>query len=344
MLSQFRRFQLPALIATGFLAFSTGASSQEGLPKMLLALPKWTPGEKATFQVQQVVKERNGTNEETRFLANGSLEISAVETHADSVTFLWHRRMDNAELELVREPWGIRGNPASEKLILNLIRDGLPVNVRLNLRTQRAYISNREELTQAIRRNLQSVGGDFAGNVTGRYRTQSPGEQSNREPTKAQLGIYQGIARQDNTKVALTPRAAGAVAAWYGRLVQSEIEDFLGALGREFVNEAQAASSPSAAQTYRPAGVNEVLLTLTNSSKRLLTSEVPQTEEAKEGEPAQVGLSGGLALPSIYEAKIELSIPSGWPKRAAIVRMEAENDSQNSKRTTLRRVYLRQTP
>ena len=67
--------------------------------------------------------------------------------------------MDNAELELVREPWGIRGNAPYEKLLTSAVRDGLPLTVKLNLRLQRARIENRDELVTALSRRIQSVGG-----------------------------------------------------------------------------------------------------------------------------------------------------------------------------------------
>jgi hypothetical protein len=327
-------------MAAALCLFAGNASAQDPLPSKLRAIPKWEPGEKASFQVQQSVKERSGGKDETRFLSNGNLEIMAVEASAESVTFQWHRRMENAAMEMVREPWGIRGNAASEKLINSLIRDGLPVRVKLDLRTQRARIENREELMQSIRKSLQSVGGDFAG----RHRTQTPGEQSNREPSKAQLGIYQGIARQDNNRVGFTPRSAGAIAAWYSRLVQTEVEDFLGAFGRDYVAEQVAGTVVSSAQTYRPASASEVLLTLSSAPAASTARDAPATDEDKEGEPAAVGLSGGALLPAAYEAKIEIAIPSGWPKRAAIVRVEAESNAADAKRTTQRRVYLRQNP
>ena len=344
MLSPLRNFQSLSFIASMFVAISANSVAQETPASKLRAMPQWAAGDKATFQVQQVVKERADGKEETKFLANGTVEITAVESNADSVTFMWHRSMDNAALEMVREPWGIRGNAASEKLINNLIRDGLPAKVRLDLRTQRARIVNREELVLALRRSLQSVGGDFAGNLTGRHRSQSPGEQSNREPTRGQLGIQGPLVKRDESKVAFTPRSAGPIAAWYIRLVQTEIEDFLGALGREYVAEIQAQSAPSAAQTYRPAGASDVLLTLTNAPRPQAPREGVETEDDKEGEPTAVGLAGGALLPAAYEAKIELALPSGWPKRAAIVRTEAESSEANAKRTTQRRVYLRQTP
>jgi hypothetical protein len=60
---------------------------------------------------RQGARRRQGGNQ---FLSNGTLEITAVESTPDMLTFTWHRRMENAELELMREPWGIRGNAPYE--------------------------------------------------------------------------------------------------------------------------------------------------------------------------------------------------------------------------------------
>jgi hypothetical protein len=72
------------------------------------------------------------------------------------------------------------------------------------------------------------------------------------------------------------------------------------------------------------------------------TAEASKDEDEKDGEPKNVGLAGGAPAPVAYEAKVEVSLPSGWPKRAAILRTESEGSSAESKRATLRRVYLRQ--
>src|SRR5258706_8356953 len=157
------------------------ASGQENLPDKFRASATWAPGEKQSYQVQQVVKERVGGKEETKFLSNGTLEITAVESTADALTFTWHRRMENAELELVREPWGIRGNAPYEKLLTSTVRDGLPLTIKLNLRTQRARIENRDDLVAALSRRLQSLGGESVGNV-GRLRLPTPDERA-RDPT-----------------------------------------------------------------------------------------------------------------------------------------------------------------
>ncbi len=340
MLSQIQRIQ-SVLLAVACCAGAGSLAAQDSPATSFRALPQWTPGEKATYQVQQVVKERTGGKEETRFLSNGQLEITAVAASADSLTFTWHRRMDNGELEMVREPWGIRGNAASEKLINNLIRDGLPVTLRLDLRTHRAWVENREELTQAIRRSLQSVGGDFSGNVTGVYRAQTPGEQSSREPSRAQLGIQGPLVRRDETKVGFTPRSAPAIAAWYGRLVQGEVEDFLGLLGRTYAPESESTTG-GAKRSYRATGPGDVLLTLTSAPAVPEPQDAAPVDEDKDGRPAAVGLAGGAVAPLAFDAKVEVTTPSVWPKRAAIVRTEAASGDADAKRTTQRRVYLRQ--
>ncbi|MBL8512524.1 MAG: hypothetical protein JNJ55_00925 [Betaproteobacteria bacterium] len=351
MLSLHRNFQSLSLIAAILLAFSADSRAKEPAASELRAMPQWSAGDKATYQVQQVVKERVDGKEETRFLSNGTVEIAAAEINADAVTLTWHRRMDNAALELVREPWGIRGNGQAEKLVSNLIREGLAVKVRLDLRTQRVTVLNREELMMALRRSLQAASGNFAGDASGRYRAQTPNEQSNREPTRAQLGIHQPLVRRDNSKQALTPKSAGALTRWYTQLVRTEIVDFLGALGREYTLENASVQPALPIRSYRPTGASEVLLTLSNAPS---IPEAPK-EEPSEDAPAVddelvaenaggVGLSGGALLPAAYEAKIELAIPSGWPKRAAIVRTETESNAADAKRTTQRRVYLRQAP
>jgi len=318
------------------------ASGQENLPDKFRASATWAPGEKQSYQVQQVVKERVGGKEETKFLSNGTLEITAVESTADALTFTWHRRMENAELELVREPWGIRGNAPYEKLLTSTVRDGLPLTIKLNLRTQRARIENRDDLVTVLSRRLQSVGGESFGNATSRSRVPTPDETNVRDPSKAALGIHQPLAKYDATRYANVPRNGRAVAAWYGRLAAAEIEDFLGLYGREFQldNGNTPASGPM--RTYRPTGQNEVLVTFASPPAQPETAEAPRDEDERDGEPKTVGLAGGAPLPVAYEAKIEMSLPSGWPKRAAILRTEAEGTSAESKRTTQRRVYLRQ--
>ncbi len=287
---------------------SFASSAQDNLPDKFRASATWAPGERQSYQVQQVVKERAGGKEEMKFLSNGTLEITAVESTADTLTFTWHRRMDNAELELMREPWGIHGNAPYEKLLTSTVRDGLPLTVKLNLRTQRARIENREDLVTALSRRLQSLGSESIGNA-GRIRVPTPDERA-RDPTKDPVGIHQPLARYDPTKYANTPRNGKAVAAWYARLAAGEIEDFL--------------------------------LTLATPAVQPETAEASKDEDEKDGEPKSVGLASGAPLPVAYEAKIEMTLPSGWPKRAAILRTEADGTSAESKRTTLRRVYLRQ--
>ena len=318
------------------------ASAQDNMPDKFHASATWAAGEKQTYQVQQVVKERAGGKEETKFLSNGTLEITAVESTADTLTFTWHRRMDNAELELVREPWGIRGNAPYEKLLTSTVRDGLPLTVKLNLRTQRARIENRDDLVTALSRRLQSVGGELSGNVSNRSRDPTPDERNTREPGKAALGFHQPLVRHDATKYANTPRNGKVVAAWYARLATAEIEDFLGLYGREFQLDNGNTPASGPIRIYRPTGQSEVLVTLANAPVQPETATAPIDEDEKDGEPKSVGLAGGALLPVAYEAKIEMTLPSGWPKRAAILRTEAEGTSAESKRTTQRRVYLRQ--
>lgn len=318
------------------------ASAQDVLPDKFRASPIWAAGEKQSYQVQQVVKERAAGKEETRFLSNGTLEITAVESTADTLTFTWHRRMENAELELVREPWGIRGNAPYEKLLTSAVRDGLPLTVKLNLRTQRARIENRDDLVTALSQRLQSVGGESSRNVTGRSRPPTPDERNTREPSKAALGIHQPLVRHDATKYANTPRNGKVVAAWYARLATAEIEDFLGLYGREFQLDDGNTPASGPIRSYRPTGQSEVLVTLASAPAQPETAEAPKDEDERDGEPKRVGLAGGALLPVAYEAKVEMTLPSGWPKRAAIVRTEPDGTGAESKRTTQRRVYLRQ--
>ena len=337
MLSHPCRISAAALLLS---VASFAAGAQDNLPDKLRASPAWAAGERQSYQVQQVVKERAGGKEETKFLSNGTLEITAVESTADTLTFTWHRRMDNAELELVREPWGIRGNAPYEKLLSSTVRDGLPLTVKLNLRTQRARIENREDLVTALSRRLQSLGGESIGNA-GRIRVPTPDERA-RDPTKDPVGIHQPLARYDPTKYANTPRNGKAVAAWYARLAAAEIEDFLGLYGREFQLDTGNAPASDPIRVYRATGPGDVLLTLASPPVQPETAEASKDEDEKDGEPKSVGLASGAPLPVAYEAKIEMTLPSGWPKRAAILRTEADGTSAESKRTTLRRVYLRQ--
>ena len=317
-------------------------SAQDNSPDKFRASAAWAAGERQTYQVQQVVKERSGGKEETRFLSNGSLEIAAVESTADTLTFIWHRRMENAELELVREPWGIRGNAPYEKLLTSTVRDGLPLTVRLDLRTQRVRVENRDDLVAALSRRLQSVGGESSANLTGRSRDPTPDERNARDPSKAALGIHHQQGRYDATKYANIPRNGKVVAAWYARLAASEIEDFLGLYGREFQLDNGNAPASGPIRIYRPTGPSEVLVTQASAPAQPETAASPRDEDERDGEPKSVGLAGGALLPVAYEAKIEMTLPSGWPKRAAILRTEADGTSAESKRTTQRRVYLRQ--
>jgi hypothetical protein len=319
-----------------------GAGAQDNLPEKLRPGAVWAPGEKQIYQVQQVVKERAGGKEEIKFLSNGTLEITAVESTTDTLTFTWHRRMENAELELVREPWGIRGNAPYERLLGSTVRDGLPLTVKLNLRTQRARIENRDDLAAALSRRLQSVGGELSGSASVRTRIPTPDERNTREPGKAALGIHQPLARYDPTKYANTPRNGKTVAAWYARLATAEIEDFLGLYGREFQLDNGNVPAIGSMRTYRPTGQGEVLLTLASAPAQPETATEPRDEAERDGEPKSMGLAGGALLPVGYEAKIEITLPSGWPKRAAIVRTEADGANAESKHTTQRRVYLRQ--
>jgi hypothetical protein len=288
------------------------------------------------------VKERVGGKEETKFFSNGTLEITAVESTADALTFTWHRRMENAELELVREPWGIRGNAPYERLLISTVRDGLPLTVKLNLRTQRARIENRNDLVTAMSRRLQSIGGELSGGSSLRSRDPTPDERAARQQSNAAAGIHQPMVRHDPSKYANTPRNGNAVAAWYARLALAEIEDFLGLYGRELQLESGTMPASGLTRVYRPTGKDEVLVTLASAPAQPETAPAPTEEDEKDGEPKNVGLAGGPTVPVAYEAKIEMTLPSGWPKRAAILRTEADGPGNDAKRTTQRRVYLRQ--
>ena len=327
-----------ALLLSGALL---AASAQDNLPDRLRASAAWAAGERQSYQVQQVVKERAAGREENRFLSNGTLEITAVESTADTLTFIWHRRMDNAELELVREPWGIRGSAPYARLLASTVRDGLPLTVRLDLRTQRVRIENRDDVVTALSQRLQSVGGESFGNLTSRSRVPTPDERNTREPSKAALGIHQPLVKRDATKYANTPRNGKAVAAWYARLAAREIEDFLGFYGREFQLDNGDPPGSGPIRVYRPTGPGEVLVTMASAPVQPETATAPGDEDERDGEPKSVGLAGGTLRPVTYEAKIEVTLPSGWPKRAAILRTEADGTDGASKRTVLRRVYLR---
>jgi hypothetical protein len=325
-----------------FSAAVLAAAAQDKVPDKLRAVASWSPGEKHTYHVQQVVKERAGGKEETKFLANGTLEITAIESTPDTLTFRWHRQMENGELELVREPWGIRGNAPYERLLASTVREGLPLTVKLDLRTHRVRIENREDLVTTLSRRLQSVGGEMAGSLPGRTRAPTPDERNTRDPSNAALGIHQPLTRTETRKHTNTPRNGPVVAAWYARLAAAEIEDFLGVYGREFQLDDGNAASSVRVQTFRPTSQSEVLVTLASAPTQPETPSSPKDEDEKDAQPKSVGLGGGQLLPVAYEAKVEMTLPSGWPKRAAIVRTEVEGASADAKRTTLRRVYLRQ--
>ncbi|MBL8519146.1 MAG: hypothetical protein JNK75_00610 [Betaproteobacteria bacterium] len=329
MSSRIRTFQVHALATVALAAAALGGAAQaEEPPARLRVLPQWSAGEKVSYQVQQVVKERGSGKDETRFLSNGTLDITAIAADGDSVTFEWHRRMDNAEQEMVREPWGIRGNAASEKLINNLVQNGLPIRVRLNLRNQRMTVVNRDDVSEAVRRSLQSLGGSFS-----RQAVAPPSAPSG----NPEAGIHRPLVKRDNNRVALNPGAAGAVAYWYIRLAEFEIADLLGALGREYALHAATPGPTGLTATYRPTGANELLLMLiTAPDKPEPGAQV--AEQDKDGEPANVGLGGGAPRPATFDAKIEVALPSAWPKRAAILRAE---DATSGTQTTMRRVYLR---
>ena len=82
--------------------------------------------------------------------------------------------------------------------------------------------------------------------------------------------------------------------------------------------------------------------TLASAPAHPEAAPLPRDEDEKAGEPRSVGLAGGPIVPVVYEAKDEMSLPSRWPKRAAILRTETEGPGPDSKRITQRRVYLRQ--
>jgi hypothetical protein len=317
------------------------ARAQDNLPDRLRASPTWAPGEKQTYQVQQSLRERAAGKEDLKFLSNGTLEIAAVQSTSDTLTFTWHRRMENAELELAREPWGIRGNAPYEKLVTSLVRDGLPLTVKLDLRTQRARIESREALEATLSRRLQSVGGELTGSATSRSRTRTPDERNMQDTSNAAAGIAQPLVRHDTTSYANTPRNGRALAAWYAQLATAEIEDFLGVYGRELQLDKGNPPAGDSIRTYRPTAPGEVLVTLVNAPARPEVVIESRDADDGDGEVRSMGLAGGPMVPVAYDAKIELTLPSGWPKRAAIVRTEGEGGGE-SKRTTQRRVYLRQ--
>jgi hypothetical protein len=328
------------LIALGIALLLSASTPSAGVqveaPDKLRIGAAWRAGEKQTYQVQQVVKERSGGAEETRFLSNGTLEITAVESTPDTVAFTWHRRMDNAALELVREPWGIHGNAPYEKLLTSTVTQGLPLAVKLDLRTRRARIENLDELATALSLRLQSIGGET--NPTGRRRPSD--ERNTREPSNAALGIQQPLVRHEVRKYANTPRNGKVVATWYARLSAAEIEDLLAFLGSEFRLEMGGAPASDRMRVYRPTSAEEVLVTL--ASAPAASEAAPElamaSEDEREAEPKNVGIAGSSPAPVAKEAKVEVTLASGWPKRAAITRTEADG----ARRTTLRRVYLRQ--
>jgi hypothetical protein len=326
-----------ALPATALaLAVPAPAALAQEPPAILHATPRWKAGDTVTYQVQQSIKSHAGGTESTRFLANGQLDIEVLDTSENALVFTWHRRLDNGEFELVREPWGIRGNVAAERLIVAIARDGLPAKLGLDLKSGKVRLQNLDELTAALRRRLQSPG-SFAGDASGRQRAQAPGEQSNREPTRAQLGIQQLLVRYDNTRASFGVRQAPAIANWYARQVESEAEDLFGTLGREYTLATSTGAS-SATHRYRLTGADTALLeavalpTLQNRGDR-----PPEAEELRA-----TGLAGGDARPLSYEAKVELNTSTGWPSRAAITRVESEGTGAADPRTVLRRVYLRE--
>jgi hypothetical protein len=201
-------------------------------------------------------------------------------------------------------------------------------------------IENREDLATVLSRRLQAVG-EQSGNPAARRREVTPDDRNSRDPSKASLGIQQPLVRYDATHYANTPRNGNVVAAWYARLATAEIADFLGLYGREFQLDNGNLGAAGPVRTYRPTGEQEVLVTIASGRSPPETAEAGNDDE-KEGEPKNVGLAGGAPLPVAYEAKIEMTLPSGWPKRAAIVRTEAEGTGAESKSTVQRRVYLRQ--
>ena len=92
---------------------------------------------------------------------------------------------------------------------------------------------------------------------------------------------------------------------------------------------------------YRPTSAEEVLVTLATAPTPPETAPVPASatdDDERLGEPKNVGLAGGALVPFARESKVEVTLASGWPKRAAIMGTEADGP----KRATLRRVYLRQ--
>jgi len=125
------------------------------------------------------------------------------------------------------------------------------------------------------------------------------------------------------------------------RLSAAEIEDFLAFLGGEFQLDTGNTSPGGRIRVYRPTSAEEVLVTLATAPTPPETAPVPASatdDDERLGEPKNVGLAGGALVPFARESKVEVTLASGWPKRAAIMRTEADGP----KRATLRRVYLRQ--
>lgn len=328
------RLALIATFAALLAAAPLPSPAQAESPETLRVLPLWRPGERQTFVVQQVVKERTGDREETRFLANGTLEIEAIDATPTTLTFAWHRRMDNGELELAREPWGIRGNAAYEKLLTSTVKDGLPLTVKLDLRTHRVRIENRAELATVLARRLQGVGGE-SGNQP-RRRPVTPEERNARDPSNAALGFHQPLVKRDATKYATTPRSGKVFAAWYVRLASSEIEDLLGFYGRELRRGDARDPAGAPVQAYVPSGPDQVLVTIARRATEATPADPVDDEDERDGAPGPISSPAAVGSD---EAKIEVTLPSGWLKRAAIVHAEGTGSAAS---TTVRRVYLRQ--
>ena len=325
-------------------AYAEVAAPVEG--KSWLAGTQWKAGEKAIYQVQQVVKERKDGKEETRFLSNGLLQIEVHEATDQFVEFSWHRHMDNGELELVREPWGIRGNPRMERMVGGMVREGFPIRAKYEFASRRLIVVDAGQVSETLAKRMSAIGGEFGqrSNQYARKRPATPDElQAGRTPSNAQLGIHQPLVKYDSRAYTESPRWGYAVGAWYVNISTPEMRDFLAWQTLEYTHDSTPPATGGISRRWKDLGGNEVLLSITRPE--VLLSEPLQATSNQSDEPptqpAFTGLAGGIARPTVLDAKMEISFPSGWPKRAAIVRAE---DNTTGTRTTMRRVYLRQTP
>ncbi|HEX4859267.1 MAG TPA: hypothetical protein VFV17_09620, partial [Usitatibacteraceae bacterium] len=181
----------------------------QDLPSALTPAAAWMPGEKARYQYQQSVRETEGTKDEVKFVSNGGVDIEVLTNDNGVLRFRWLRRVDNAEWEVARMPFPIRGH-AGERLIRASIEEGLPVLVQFDTRTRRGSVENVDELATRVKRLFDKVGGDDT------RRPRTPDEQlaANQQPS---AGIYR--MRGIHEKQVISPKG---VAAWYARMALAE--------------------------------------------------------------------------------------------------------------------------